>query len=84
MTRQSVAPAAALALSEALGCRLTVLASRPWASITFSGERALLSADSDLPGQEALEAVEVTLTGAVLGDVAAIDTRRLEVLLIDN
>jgi hypothetical protein len=75
-----MAPAAALALSAALGCQLTVLVSRPWASVTFSGEKVFLAVEGTLPAN--LDEVDVAIAGGVLADIASLGDDRLEVLLI--
>ena len=73
---------AALALSAALGISLSVAAERDWQSATFSGQQATLTSDQDLPTFDP-DADQIEVPGSLVADIAVINPRQLQVLLIE-
>lgn len=70
----------AAAIGDAIGTRLTVVSSREWNSVTFSGMTITLLADADLP--EIADNMSPDLPGFLLVDLTPAGPCGLEALVV--
>ncbi len=67
-------------IAATLGCSVRGFVSRPWASVTFSGERARIETTADLPDFD--DETDFTVPGFVVADIAKSGPRTIDVLLV--